>query len=553
MLVTTITRAECQVWVESDTVRLLRDAPAHEGDRIALAAARNEWESFQIFVRSDADVKGIDIQPGDLKSAEGVAIRADDAIIYREHHLELTLPSSRNDSFQAGWYPDPLIPFLHPLTKQPLPDDARFKAVPFDLPADETHGFWVDLFVPQDAKAGQYQGIYRVIAGDRELAKLTVELTVWDFSMPEVPTFQTAFGSPAEQLRRYYANRAKEGKEVDLKEPDAMEAQVADELSRHHINATPPSALLTPLRGDDGSFHFTSEQVDALRKFVDFYHVNALRTPHPKSIIKDPETERAKLLAWLKSYDQLAAELNRPFVTFYIYLKDEPNDEEEYRYVQKWGPPIRAAQSVVKVAVVEQTKTQNEKWGDLYGAVDIWCPLFPLHDEETAAQRRALGETIWTYTALCQRDPTPWWQIDFPLLNYRVPAWIAWRYHMSGLLYWGNLSYWSGVEDPWTDPKTLDRRDRSKGQLFQGEGTLTYPSRAVGYDGIAPSLRLKALRNSIEDYEYLAILDRAGLRAEAEKIVMPLAASWFQWEKNASAYSEARRKLAEMIVGVKRK
>ncbi|MFA6564108.1 MAG: DUF4091 domain-containing protein [Verrucomicrobiia bacterium] len=544
--------AACQVWTCRDTTHVLRNEPAGKMKNITLAAARNEWESFQILLRSDVAVKGVNVEPGDLKGPRDVVILAADAMLYRQHQLELMLPSHRNDSFKPGWYPDPLIPFRHPLTKQPL-DGARFKAVPFDLPANETHGFWMDVFVPADAKPGKYRGMYRVTAEGRVAAKIAVELTVWDFELPRVSTLQTALGSPAERMHSYYAKRAKAGKEPEPKNWDAVEAQVADEVSRHRINATPPTALLTPQKQADGSHRFTAEQVDALRKFVDTWHVNAIHTPHPRSVVKDPEVEREKLHAWLKSCDRMAAELNRPGVTFFTYLKDEPNDEEEYHYVQKWGPPIRAAKSVVKVMVVEQTKTQNEKWGNLYGAIDIWCPLFPLHDEETAAQRRALGETIWTYTALCQRDPTPWWEIDFPLLNYRAPSWIAWRYHMRGLLYWGGMSYWSGVEDPWTDPKTLDRRKNGKGPLYQGEGTLVYPGRAAGYDGIAPSLRLKALRDSIEDYEYLAILERAGLRAEAEKIVLPLAESWFKWEKDAAAYSKAREKLAAMILKAKRK
>ncbi|MCX7826824.1 MAG: DUF4091 domain-containing protein [Verrucomicrobiae bacterium] len=544
--------AACQVWTCRDTVRILRDEPAGESKSVALAAARNEWEGFQILLRSDAPVRGVSIEPDDLQGPRGAALRGADAVLYRQHQLELTLPSYRNNNFKPGWYPDPLIPFLHPLTRQPLAADARFKAVPFDLPANETHGFWVDIFVPPGAKPGKYRGTYRVTAEGRDMAKIAVELTVWDFELPRVSTLQTALGSPVERMRGYYAKRAKTGKEPEPKDWDAVEAQVAHEVSRHRINATPPAALLTPQKEPNGSYSFTTEQVNALRKFVDTYHVNALQTPHPRSAVKDPEAERDKLHAWLKAFDQMAAELNRPGVTFFTYLKDEPNDEEEYHYVQKWGPPIRAAKSVVKVMVVEQTKAQNEKWGTLYGAIDIWCPLFPLHDEETAAQRRALGETIWTYTALCQMKPTPWWQIDFPLLNYRVPAWIAWRYHMRGLLYWGGMSHWSGVEDPWTDPKTLDRRKDGKGLLYQGEGTLVYPGRAVGYDGIAPSLRLKALRDSIEDYEYLAMLERAGLRAEAEKIVLPLAESWFQWEKDAAAYHKAREKLAALIVKAKK-
>ena len=542
--------AAWQVWTCDDTVRLLRDEPAGETTSAALAAARNEWESFQILMRSGTPVKGVNLEAGDLQGPNGASIRGADMVLYRQHSLELTLPSFRNDNFTPGWHPDPLIPFRHPLTKEPL-RGGRFTAVPFDLPAGETHGFWVDIPVPADAAPGKYRGIFRVTAGGGEAVTIPVELTVWDFALPRVSTLQTALGSPAERMRGYYAKRAKDGKEPEPADWEAVETQVAGEVSRHRINATPPSALLTPRKESDGSYGFTAEQVNDLRKFVDSYHVNAIQTPHPRGAVKDPEAERDKLRAWLKSFDRMAAELDRPFVTFFTYLKDEPNDEEAYRYVQQWGSAVRAARSVVKVMVVEQTKTQNQEWGDLYGAVDIWCPLFPLHDEPTAARRRALGETIWTYTALCQRDPTPWWEIDFPLLNYRVPAWIAWRHHMRGLLYWGGMSHWSGVEDPWTDPKTLDRRDREKGgagPLFQGEGTLVYPGRAVGYDGIAPSLRLKALRDGIEDYEYLAILERAGLRGEAEQIVLPLAGSWFDWEKKAAAYEQARERLAALIV-----
>lgn len=139
------------------------------------------------------------------------------------------------------------------------------------------------------------------------------------------------------------------------------------------------------------------------------------------------------------------------------------------------------------------------------------------------------------------------------MLNYRVPAWIAWRYRITGLLYWGGMSYWSDVDDPWTDPGTLDRRDRRKELLYNGEGSLVYPGRAVGYEGIAPSLRLKAIRDGIEDYELLAILERLGRRGEAEDIVLPLAASWFEWNPNPADYQAARSRLAQQILAAAKK
>ena len=541
--------ADLQVWTVQDTRHVLREDPAGASTGVKLAAARNEWESFQVLLRSTSPAGEVNVEPGTFKAADGSTLDGARVVLYRQHQLQLTERSARNDQFRPGWYPDPLIPAVHPMTGKPL-EAARFTAAGFDLPAQQTHGYLVDVYVPPVAKAGTYRAVCRVTARGVKAAEIPVELTVWDFELPQFSAFQTALGSPGDRLRGYYRKRAKQGKEKEPADWDAVDAQIAQLLSDHRINASPPAGSLTPVAQPDGKYQIPAEQVARFREFVDRYHVNAYDIPHPRTAIKDPEVEQEKLRAWLASWNQAAKELDRPQVVFYTYLLDEPNDEEAYRFVQKWGRAIRAAKSVVKVLVVEQTLTQSPAWGDLNGAVDIWCPLFCLHDPKTAAERQALGETIWTYTALCQgKKPSPWWQIDFPLLNYRVPMWIAWRYRMRGLLYWGGMSYWSGVDDPWTDPKTLDRRTKGKGPLYNGEGNLLYPARAVGYDGITPSLRLKALRDGIEDYEYLANLERLGRAAQAEKVVLPQAASWFDWEADPAAYGKARVKLAEMILG----
>jgi len=541
--------ADLHVWVTPNTRRTLREDPRPNdaSNTATVWAARNECRSFQILVRSDAPARTINIDPADLFGPDGAALRAADARLFRQHQLHITAGTYRNTDFKPGWYPDALIPFSHPITQKPLPP-ARFTAVPFDLPANETHGFWVDLAVPADARPGRYTGQYRITSDGNKLAKVSVVLTVWDFALPRISTLQTAFGSPAGRMRSYYRKLATAGKEPEPADWPAVETQCAQLLTEHRINATPPSATLTPVAQPDGSFRIPADQVAALRQFVDIIQVNAIQVPHPNNAVKDPDAERAKLHAWLAAFDRAAAELNRSHITFYTYLLDEPNDEKAYRYVQKWGKAIRQANSVVKVMVVEQTRTQDPAWGDLYGAVDIWCPLFCLFDPDDAARRQALGETLWTYTALCQgKEKTPWWHTDYPLLNYRAPAWMAWRYRMRGLLYWGGLSYWDQVADPWIEPNTY--RPKGEGNLaFNGEGCIVYPARPVGYDGIAPSLRLKALRDSIQDYEYLAILERLGLAKEADQIVLDLTPSFYRWNPDPAAYDSARAQLAALIL-----
>jgi len=552
-----VVHADWRVWTAVQTKHVLRSESPGRELAANVCAARNEWVSFQILLRSDEPVKAVRLQADDLHGPAGAVLHQSESRLYRQHQLYIEVGTHRNETHKPDWYPDPLIPFQHPVPGKKL-QTPRFVAVPFDLPANETHGFWVDLYVPAETSPGDYHGVYRVTADGGKNVDIPIALTVWNFTLPQTPTLVTAFGSPADRMRGYYRQRVQTGNEREPSDWQAVEAQCAQLLSEHRLNATPPAEMFRPAAQPDGSFQISSQQVQALREFVDRYHINALEIRHPSSVIKDPEAQRDMMRAWLAAFDRAAKELNRPHMVFYIYLKDEPNTREDYQYVQKWGRAVREAKSVVQVLVVEQTWTEAGKggadstWGDLYGAVDIWCPLFSLHRQDSASRRQALGETIWAYTALCQGSPTPWWHIDYPLLNYRVPAWMAWRDHMKGLLYWGGLSYWRETDDPWLHVPIYTGRDAlqqgAKGIRFNGEGSLVYPARAVGYDGIVPTLRLKALRDAVEDYEYLAMLNRLGKSKEADQIVRRLTESWFQWEKDPAAYEKARAELASMIM-----
>lgn len=549
--------AEPHVWVVTETRHVLRSELPGQTRQASLSSARNEWVGFQVLVRADEPLQGLTLKAGEWRGPDGQRSGALQVHLYRQHQLILDAGTYRNADFAPDGYPDPLIPFEHPLAGMRL-KGGRLTAMPFDLPAHETHGYWVDLYVPATAEAGQHRGNIRIGLGLNPPLEVPILLNVWDFALPPVPALKTEFGSPAARLRSYYRRRASGGEEAEPQDWAAVEAQCSQLLADHRLNAVPPATSIRPGAQPDGSFLIPDHQLESLRAFVERYHVNAVRIPHPSSVVKDPDAEGDRLRRWLQAFDAAAEKLGSECPVFYTYLKDEPNTLEDYRYVQRWGRAIRAARSVVQVLVVEQTWTASGQggadsaWGDLYGAVDIWCPLFSLHRQETAVARQALGETIWTYTALCQGKPTPWWHIDYPLLNYRVPAWMAWHDRIRGLLYWGGLSYWGPVNDPWVEAPYYAaggaRQREGRRIRYYGEGSLVYPARAVGYDGVVPTIRLKALRDAIEDYDYLALLERLGKAEEAEAIVEPLTASFFSWNRKPVAYEEARARLANLIL-----
>ncbi len=543
VLSTSFVQAKVQVGTMTSTQRLLREDSPPAGQKVHLYAAGNEWRNFQVFLRSDTPVRVVSVEVGNLKGPKGAVIASSNIRLYREHQLHITVPTYRNTDFRPGWYPDALIPFRNPVTGKPL-SGARFTAVPFDLPENETHAFWIDVYVPKDARKGDYTSMCVVRVAGQSPISIPVTLTKFNFTLPDTPSYQTCFGSPGDQLPGYYNRLIKAGKRSTAPDWETVKAQCSDLLVENKFSATPSFPVL-PIAQPDGSFAIPADKITALREFIDKYHPNVFMVAHPENWIKDPEQEKDKLYALLKAWDVAIAELKRPEVTFAVYLLDEPNTPEQYKYVQTWGRIIHGAHSSVKMLVVEQAKTLDPAWGDLYGAVDIWCPLFSLFDGPAEAQRQALGETIWTYTALCQGNPTPWWHTDYPLLNYQVPAWTSWRYRIKGLLYWGGMAYWDKVEDPWTLPATYGSGE----SVYNGEGSLLYPAEDVGYSGIVPSMRLKSLRDSIEDYEYMAILARAGKTTAAQKVVQALTPSWYDWEKDPAAYEKARVEMGRMIEG----
>ena len=98
--------AQCRVWTVTETARVLRHAPATNESSVRIAAAGNEWESFQILLRAGAAVAGVSVEAGDLTGPGGATIPGSAARLFRQHQFELTVPTYRNDDFEPGWYPD---------------------------------------------------------------------------------------------------------------------------------------------------------------------------------------------------------------------------------------------------------------------------------------------------------------------------------------------------------------------------------------------------------------------------------------------------------------
>jgi hypothetical protein len=127
----------------------------------------------------------------------------------------------------------------------------------------------------------------------------------------------------------------------------------------------------------------------------------------------------------------------------------------------------------------------------LFGEIDIAIPkldyLAANYNVYKKGQQEGAG--LWFYTVgIYQGNTFPNKTIDMPLIESRLMHWLNFKYDLSGYLHWG-WNQWT--DDPFT----------SVGQHV-GDGWHVYPQ----VNGVLNSLRWEEMRNGIQDYEYLWLL-----------------------------------------------
>jgi hypothetical protein len=533
-------------------MRIAQEGPIEGARAVDIAGARGETVSFQVVVTAAGGrLEGVTASIESLREAGGQALPQDCLEIFREAYVPVRHSAPRA-TCAPGVIADPLIPFQNPFTGEPVREPRwtgekrngpRFGATGFELWADHHQPLWVDVRIPRDAAPGKYEGVLRVTAKYAAEAEIPVRLTVWGFTLPEGPTHENHFGG-FEGLRAYHHL------ERESEKYDCLEERYMAMMAAHRLNPPIP-VRLWPKPASDGKVTFDEAADRHLSEFVERYHLTNVPIPH--SPFGDGlEPHRAETINF---YRTLLAYLEKKgwAKRAYLYMLDEPNDAEAYERVRQLGALVHEAAPGVRRLVVEQPYTQNPAWGVLDGAVDIWCPLFGFIDETSIQRVRARDDTVWSYTVLVQSAPPyhpqfakvkddnpPYWQIDFPVTGYRIAPWLNRRYHITGLLYWSTVYWGSPDRDPWDDPGFRIR--------WNGDGALFYPGDDAGIEGPVASIRLKCLRDGMEDYEYFMILEQLGGKEVVDEVVRTAVPTWGTWLQSPNSLLELRRRLADEIL-----
>jgi hypothetical protein len=516
-------------------------------------AARNEFEPFQIVLRGDsADLEGVDVEVTDLRGARGAVIPRRNVHIYLEQYVSVRLASSSEG--HAGDWPDALVPRVDEFAHE------RRNAFPFALRRGRNQPLWVEIYVPPDAQPGDYEGAANVMVAGAVQTAIPIRLTVWDFALPSTSTLRTAFGfSGVTALKQH---RGGYTTDADLYEITRSYARAA---LLHRVSLYGGSMVPPPFSRSAGGVRVDWKDYDAeVGPLLDGTALGAddplpgarataveIRTP--RSAASD-ETKVAYWREWSLHFKEKGW-----YGRLYHYLWDEPAARDQEAVVRQ-GLLMRQADPKIPSLVTTALDPL------LAPVVGIWCPLincfegrpeFPPYCPAVVTRKSyepelAAGKRLWWYQSCASHGCTgrggayftgwPSYVIDAPATAHRIMPWIAWKYGIEGELYFNVNDSYVREADPWQE---------TYAHGGNGDGTLFYPGTPARIGGTRDipieSIRLKLVREGLEDHEYLALLERAGDRAAAAEAANRIVSNAYTWERRPEALREVRRTVAARL------
>ncbi len=522
----------------SAQVKVRPEAVPAGGGAIRLIAAQGECEGFQITAPPKLPVK---LETAPLKGP-GAPLKPKP---YREAFVEVGTPSNARGA--KGLWPDPLIPL----------DDSNFASFrPWEKTPEAPYVAYIELCTADSQAPGLYRGQVKLTAAAHMPSIIDVSLEVLPFRLPATSSLPNSFGLSLYSLAKGH------GLSPEAPESRTLLRGYSELLLRHRVSPHGLSMEPIPARMEGGRLKLDFSGLD--REQGDFLSGTALpngarfTSIELKEPTKLPENASATQY-WQQVRDHFRARgwIAQPF----YYAKDEPKPKD-YPAVMAQSERLHSAKGV-PVLVTSYYEPSMAK------AADILCPNLNCFFERSGGQtcknvqsyealKEKLGprSKVWWYQSCnshgCTGGPTSnpevelayddWasYMIDHSALSNRAMGPLAFLVGIEGELYFDTVASYQS-KSPWEE-------------LFQfggnGDGTFFYPATpALGVRRHAPveTLRLKQLRDGLEDYEYLTLLAKNGKAELARALVRRWVHSGYEITEDPQKWAAAREEAATAL------
>jgi len=513
-------------WCESGwKVGRDRGLPSAHGDpafeAISVSAAKGEFEAAQVVLRPTHDGRLLGAKVGPLR---GVGREVGPISVGMDEVAYVRVTQPTDGSCLAGFYPDPLPPLRTPL----------------ELHAGQNQPVWITFHVSPETRAGDYHGKLEM---KTTLGHFSVPLTVhvYDFALPKETHLKSALGLGTQSISRYH--HATNDHDRRLVYSNYLRNFADHRISPYSFYDLDP--IIVGFEGDGAERHARVDfsQFDkAAHQWLDLFRFNTFQVPIEGM---GGGTFQARYLGKLDGFAEGTPEHARLFHDYlsqvenhlrengwldkaFVYWFDEP-DTKDFEFVAAGMDRLKAAAPGLKRMLTKQPEP------GLLGHVDIWCGLTPEWTPARVQERRAQGQEVWWYICTGPKAPFVTEFIDHPGTELRLWPWQSWQYGVTGVLIWAT-TYWTSplvypepqAQNPWQDPMSwMEGYGHSVGFVSpwgNGDGRFLYPPRTdpnrtapASLDDPINSIRWECLRDGMEDYEYLWLLEGLTQRIQAKR------------------------------------
>ncbi len=546
------------VWTVSAEHKILREGSYEEEKKtndLAVGAARNEYEGWQIIISGNEDSEEIeyDITLSNLTNANGDEYSAENIKLYNQCYI---YAYSVEYYKIEGEYPDALVPFSNA-------KDANENVV---LP-NKNSGVYVEFYVPENQASGVYTGSFTVTLGE-ETVQVPVTLDVYNYTISSKTTARSFMGIG---WSFYYG---------ELDTTQEMFEKYIDYLLEYRLTAG--DLLYENTHSDEDVAKFA----ELAAKYAADENYTTIRLPkRTVSVSGVTQLYGGEYIDIVGTYDQdlfekyvlaLAKKSAETGVNILdkciFYMLDEPQlygistmarviyDSNNFVIQkQKLADTVLNDTSLLEDKITRQeiatailgidnliTTPFEDEYADC--AID-YCPTVDWYDGEGQREQYE-GSDRWWYCCTAPHNPYPTYHLDDSLLGTRILYWMASEYNVTGNLNWAANAYGTAgyLEDYFATAA------RSHGQ--NGEGFIMYPGQKYGIDGPIGSLRLQAYRDGVEDYEVLEAIknkfkdlsQKSGLNLDYAKMFNYLTASLYsgtKWNTTESTFYKQKENLTK--------
>ncbi|MFB0553437.1 MAG: glycoside hydrolase domain-containing protein [Phycisphaerae bacterium] len=356
--------------------------------------------------------------------------------------------------------------------------------------------------IPRNAETGDYKGAV-TIKTDKADTSLSLHLRIYPLTLPDERHLMVTEWYTAGNFKKFH--------DIDASDSERFYEMLrvyAENMAEHRQNVFRVSLdLITCKQAADGNLKFDFSRFD---KWADIFwntgHMDLLETgfvarfgeggwSSKEIVLRDFRVQMEStgkriivpgkefLPQFLPALENHLREKDWLDKTIF-HIADEPSNHnvmswrEASEYVHHYAPALR------RIDAIETTHC--------FDRLEIWVPkldhLATWYDVFKRAQSQ--DYELWFYTVgIFQKGSYPNKTIDVPLIESRILHWLNYRFGLKGYLHWG-FNRWT--DDPFAAPGR-----------HRGDGWHVYPKK----DGLINSLRWEQMRNGIQDFEYLWMLE----------------------------------------------